>query len=94
MDSVSPALLARQIDIQVLIIHGDKDENFPLHHAWRLRDGFPAGRAEIFVGKGADHSGCSLTPEYPAAIQAFVNRHLQKGPCLNPAKDLARSVTG
>ena len=79
MDKVSPALLARQIDIPVLIIHGDKDENFPLHYAWRLRDGFPAGRAELFVGKGADHSGCSLTPEYPAAIQAFVNRHLQEG---------------
>ena len=77
MDGVSPALLARRIDLPVLIIHGDKDENFPLHHAWRLRDGFPAGRAELFVGKGTDHSGCSLTPEYPAAIQAFVNRHLQ-----------------
>ena len=79
MNTVSPALLARQIDIPVLIIHGDKDENFPLHHAWGLRDGFPAGRAELFVGKGADHSGCSLTPEYPAAIQAFVNRHLLTG---------------
>jgi len=76
MDGVSPALLARRIDLPVLIIHGDKDENFPLHHAWRLRDGFPAGRAELFVGKGTDHSGCSLTPEYPAAIQAFVNRNL------------------
>ena len=76
MDKVSPALLARQVDTPVLIIHGDRDENFPLHHAWRLRDGFPPGRAELFVGKGADHSGCSLTPEYPAAIQSFVNRHL------------------
>jgi len=78
MDGVSPALLARQIDIPVLIIHGDEDENFPLHHAWRLRDGFPPGRAELFVGRGADHSSCSLTPEYPIAIKAFVDRHLQK----------------
>lgn len=79
MDGVSPALLARQIDIPVLIIHGDRDENFPLHNVWRLRDGFPAGRAEVFIGKGAGHSDCSLTPEYPAAVQAFVNRHLPSG---------------
>lgn len=76
MDSVSPARLATDLDIPVLIIHGEKDQNFPLHHAWRVRDSFPGGRAELFVAKGADHSGSSLTPEYPIAIRSFVNRHL------------------
>jgi len=76
MDQVSPARLAPQLDIPVLIIHGEKDQNFPLHHARRLRDSFPAGRANLFVAKGADHSSSSLTPEYPAAIQAFVSRYL------------------
>jgi len=76
MDQVSPARLAPRLDIPVLIIHGEKDRNFPLHHAWRLRDSFPSGRAVLFVAKGADHSSSSLTPEYPAAIQAFVNRYL------------------
>jgi pimeloyl-ACP methyl ester carboxylesterase len=76
MDQVSPARLAPQLNIPVLIIHGEKDRNFPLHHAWRLRDSFPAGRAFLFVAKAADHSSSSLTPEYPAAIQAFLNRCL------------------
>ena len=76
LDKVSPVRLASFIDKPVLIIHGEKDQNFPLHHAWRLRDHFPAGRAELFVGKGADHSSCSLTPEYPSAIRSFVDRHL------------------
>jgi pimeloyl-ACP methyl ester carboxylesterase len=76
MDSVSPARLAPDLDIPVLIIHGDEDQNFPLHHAWRLRDSFPRGRAELFVASGADHSGSSLTPEYPIAIRSFVDRHL------------------
>lgn len=89
MDKVSPARLASRIDIPVLIIHGEEDRNFPLHHAWRLRDSFPAGRAELFVGKGADHSSCSLTPEYPTAIQAFVNRHPKKGSCSDLANNLA-----
>jgi len=76
MDAVSPARLAPRMDIPVLIIHGENDQNFPLHHAWRLRDSFPAGRAVLFVAKGADHSSSSLTPEYPAAIRAFVTRYL------------------
>jgi pimeloyl-ACP methyl ester carboxylesterase len=76
MDSVSPARLATDLDIPVLIIHGEKDQNFPLHHAWRVRDSFPGGRAELFVAKGADHSGSSLTPEYPIAIRSFVDRNL------------------
>lgn len=76
MDSVSPSRLATDLDVPVLIIHGDQDQNFPLHHAWRVRDSFPGGRAELFVAKGADHSGSSLTPEYPIAIRSFVDRHL------------------
>ncbi|MCD6296108.1 MAG: alpha/beta hydrolase [Deltaproteobacteria bacterium] len=76
MDRVSPVRMAPDLDIPVLIIHGEKDRGFPLHHAWRLRDVFPAGRAELFVGQDADHSGSSLTPEYPMAIKSFVNRHI------------------
>ena len=76
MDKINPIRLAPKIDIPVLIIHGEKDQNFPLDNAWRLRDSFPAARAEFFVGKGADHSSSSLTLEYPIAIRAFVDRHL------------------
>jgi dipeptidyl aminopeptidase/acylaminoacyl peptidase len=56
LDSISPANLAPDIDMPVLIIHGEKDQNFPLNHAWRLRDSFPAGRAELFVARDTDHS--------------------------------------
>jgi pimeloyl-ACP methyl ester carboxylesterase len=76
MDRVSPVRLAPDLDIPVLIIHGEKDRGFPLPHAWRLKNGFPDGRAELFVGQDADHSSSSLTPEYPIAIKDFVNRHL------------------
>ncbi|MFH1349368.1 MAG: alpha/beta hydrolase [Pseudomonadota bacterium] len=76
LDSISPAKLAAKIDLPVLIIHGENDKNFPLHHAWMLRDSFPAGQAELFIARGADHSNSSLSPEYPTAIRSFVNRHL------------------
>jgi pimeloyl-ACP methyl ester carboxylesterase len=76
LDSVSPVKLAPGINVPVLLIHGSRDENFPLHHVWRLMDSFPAGRAELFVATDSDHSSSSLTPEYPVAIKAFVDRHL------------------
>jgi len=76
LDVVSPARLAPDLDLPVLLVHGEQDASFPLSYAWELRDAFPAGRAELFVAPGADHSSSSLTPEYPVAIQAFVERHV------------------
>lgn len=76
LDSVSPVNLAPAIDIPVLIIHGEKDRDFPLHHAWRLRESFPPGRAELFVAAGADHSSSSLAPGFDGAIRTFLARHL------------------
>jgi len=75
---MSPANLAPYIDLPVMIIHGEKDQNFPLNHAWRLRDRFPAGRAVLFVAKDSDHSSSSLSPEYPVAIQTFIDHHLRQ----------------
>jgi len=76
LDSISPVNLSPNINLPVMIIHGEKDQNFPLNHAWRLRDSFPAGRAELFAAKNSDHSSSSLNPEYPVAIQTFIDRHL------------------
>lgn len=76
LDTVSPVNLAPEIDLPVLLIHGSKDQSFPLHHVWRLMDSFPSGRAELYVARGSDHSSSSLTPQYPVAIRAFVDRHL------------------
>lgn len=78
MDAISPVRLAPGIQVPVLIIHGERDQSFPLHHAWRLRDSFPAGRAELFVARGAQHSNSSLDPIYPRALESFVNRHQPK----------------
>jgi uncharacterized protein len=80
MDAVSPARLAAKIEAPVLVIHGEQDQRFPLRLARQLKDSFPPGRAEFFLGRGADHSGSSLAPGYAEAVEAFVNRHLPKGP--------------
>jgi pimeloyl-ACP methyl ester carboxylesterase len=76
LDKVSPVKLAPQIHVPVLIIHGKRDPTFALHHALRLQDSFPAGKTELFVVSEGEHSTCSLAPDYPDGITAFVNRYL------------------
>lgn len=75
LDAISPARLAPDLDLPVLIIHGEQHRRFPLTYAWALRDAFPAGRAELFVARGADHSSASLDKDYPGAVRNFLERH-------------------
>jgi pimeloyl-ACP methyl ester carboxylesterase len=76
MDSINPIDLAPKIDCPVLVIHGEKDQNFPLQDARRLQGAFPAGNAELFVATGADHSSASLDSAFPDALAAFIDTHL------------------
>ncbi|MCF8062662.1 MAG: alpha/beta hydrolase [Deltaproteobacteria bacterium] len=75
MDRVDPVRLAPDLDLPVLLIQGERDAAFTVDCARDLRDAFPAGRAELFVAPGSDHSSSSLTPEYPVAARAFLGRH-------------------
>ena len=75
LDKVSPARLAPGIDIPVLVIHGENDESFPVEYAKILTTSFPVGGAELFVSKGADHSGSSLGAGYEEALKSFVERN-------------------
>ncbi len=75
MDWVDPVRLAPDLDLPVLLIQGERDAAFPLDFIRELRDAFPAGRAELFVAPGSDHSSSSTTPEYPTAVRAFLARH-------------------
>jgi len=73
---VSPAKLAPSIRPPVMIIHGARDRRFPLEFALRLKACFPPERSALFVAANARHSESSLDPGYPAAVRAFIDRHL------------------
>ena len=75
MDSVSPARLAPFINVPVMLIHGEKDKRFPLDFAFRLRDSFQPGIAQLYVAAGAGHSDSSTVPGYGLAVEDFLNRH-------------------
>ena len=72
----SPAVLAKEIHVPVMIIHGEKDQRFPLAFALELKQSFPHDRVSFFVAKGAGHSESSTKPGYREAVKAFLDEYL------------------
>jgi len=78
LESVSPARLAPELKMPVMLIHGENDKRFPLAFAFTLKEKLPPGSSALFIGKGANHSGSSAAPGYAEAIQEFLEEHLSK----------------
>jgi pimeloyl-ACP methyl ester carboxylesterase len=75
--AVSPARLAPSLKMQVMMIHGEKDRRFPLQFAWKLKNSFPAGQAELYVAPGVGHSDSSRTPGYKTAVKMFLDQYVE-----------------
>jgi len=72
LDRVSPARLASELTMPVMLIHGEKDRRFPLAFAKKLHNSFSPGQAELFVAMGAGHSQASTVEGYFPAITRFI----------------------
>ena len=77
LDSVSPARLAPEIKMPVMLIHGAKDRRFPLAFALKLKNSFTTDFVELYVAKEAGHSDSSQTPGYADSVKSFLERHLK-----------------
>ena len=75
LDSVSPARLAPEIKIPVMLIHGEADKRFPLEFALKLKRSFAPGQAELYIGEGVGHSDSSQTSGYAESMKSFLDRH-------------------
>lgn len=76
LEQFSPAVLAKEIHVPVMLIHGEKDQRFPLAFALELEQSFPHDKVSFFVAKGAGHSESSIKPGYKEAVKAFVDIYL------------------
>lgn len=74
IDQTSPALIAPDIPMPVMVIHGENDRRFPVSYAHILKNSFRPGQAQLYVAPGAGHSDSCRTPGYLPAIQAFLDR--------------------
>jgi pimeloyl-ACP methyl ester carboxylesterase len=77
LDSVSPARLAPEIKIPVMLIHGEADKRFPLEFALKLKHSFAPGQAELYIGEGVGHSDSSQTAGYAVSMKSFLDRNLK-----------------
>jgi pimeloyl-ACP methyl ester carboxylesterase len=78
LDTVSPARLAADIKIPVMLIHGEIDRRFPLAFALELKRSFAPGQVGLYVAENAGHSDSSHTPGYETAIKSFLDCHLKR----------------
>lgn len=75
LDHYSPARIAPDINMPVMLIHGEKDRRFPLEFAMELKNSFRHDAVSMYVAKGAGHSDSSRTPGYEPAVKAFIDRY-------------------
>ncbi len=75
LEKLSPARLAPELKMPVMVIHGEMDKRFPLSFAKRLKEKLPPASSSLFIGKGANHSGSSVAPGYEEALSDFLERH-------------------
>jgi pimeloyl-ACP methyl ester carboxylesterase len=74
MDRNSPANLAPDLRMPVMIIHGEKDQRFPVAFAHALKQRFAGNQVDMYIAPGAGHSDASHTPGYPDAMRSFLDR--------------------
>jgi pimeloyl-ACP methyl ester carboxylesterase len=75
-DIYSPARIAPQISMPVMLIHGQKDRRFPLYFALKLKHCFVHRRVACYIAREAGHSGASKTRGYGPAVKSFINQYL------------------
>jgi uncharacterized protein len=76
----SPARIASQISMPVMIIHGEKDRRFPVSFALNLKDSFVHGKVACYIAKDTGHSGASKTKGYGPAVKSFIDACLHHPP--------------
>ena len=81
LDAVSPARLAPSVKMPVMMIHGEKDQRFPLQFAQKLKNSFSPNQVELYVAPGAGHSDSSKTPGYQSAVELFLDRFMKTEIC-------------
>jgi pimeloyl-ACP methyl ester carboxylesterase len=74
LDRLSPAVLAPDLKMPVMVIHGEKDQRFPVSFAFAIKDKLKKDLSEIYIAPGARHSEASHTPGYAGAVKAFLDR--------------------
>ncbi|WP_199521818.1 alpha/beta hydrolase [Jiangella anatolica] len=64
---------AAELDVPLLVVHGDKDDYFPVHHAWQVHAAAPV--ATLWLERGFGHAEAGATEPLVARIGAWLDEH-------------------
>ncbi len=94
LDSISPARLAPEIPMPVMLIHGKEDRRFPIEFMRILEKQFDPKQTHVYIAEGAGHSNSSHGPGYADAVKAFLDFHASRRPgrCHQPAAPKSRLI--
>jgi pimeloyl-ACP methyl ester carboxylesterase len=68
---LDPVAAAGELDVPLLIVHGDRDDLFPSDHAWRLRNA--AGeRGELWLVPGFGHAEAAVDQRLTGRIAGWL----------------------
>jgi pimeloyl-ACP methyl ester carboxylesterase len=67
---LDPRAAAAQLEVPLLVIHGDKDGYFPLHHAWQVHRA--ASKATLWRERGFGHAEAGVTEPLAIRIGAWL----------------------
>jgi pimeloyl-ACP methyl ester carboxylesterase len=67
---LDPPGAAARVTVPVLVVHGDRDDFFPLHHAWRIHRAGPT--TTLWVEEGFGHAESHVTPDLMTRIAAWL----------------------
>lgn len=79
---LDPAEAAAKIEVPVLIVHGDRDDYFPLHHAWRVHRA--GATSTLWVEPGFGHAELHMTPALTERIATWLDDASSGPPAATP----------
>lgn len=72
-DPIDPRAAAAEVDVPLLVVHGDEDDYFPLHHAWHVHSA--ADQATLWLERGFGHAEAGVTESLAVRIVAWLDEH-------------------
>jgi pimeloyl-ACP methyl ester carboxylesterase len=68
---LDPRAAAAEIDVPLLVVHGDRDDYLPVHHAWRIQAAAPNGT--LWVEPGFGHAEGAVTEPLAGRIIGWLD---------------------
>lgn len=71
---IDPVAAAARVTVPLLVVHGDRDDYFPVHHGWRIHAAAPG--STFWRERGFGHAESAMTPELAGRIADWLVRDL------------------